>query len=128
MKDSMRTITGIGYICVGGLGLFMGFLCYLGPSPVLDGEHAAWWAWVIGFTLLLLLGVLSSFLTHRHWPDYLAATGALLLLIWQVRGAAAILNVRPPFRSNPWTVVIAASIVVVEVLGLLSALARMSVR
>jgi hypothetical protein len=59
----------------------MGFLSYLGPSPVLDEEHALWWVWVIGFTLLLLIGVPASFLTRRHWPDYSVGVGAILLLI-----------------------------------------------
>jgi hypothetical protein len=122
----MHTITRIGYLCVGIVGLLMGFLCYLGPSPVIDEKHAVWWAWVTGFTFLLLIGVPSSFFTRRHWPDYSVAVGALLLLVWQIRSAAAILNVHPPFHSGPWTVIIVASVLVDEVLGLLSALARLS--
>jgi hypothetical protein len=106
----------------------MGLLCYLGPSPVMNREHALWWAWVALFTSLLLIGVPSSFFTRRHWPDYAVASGALLLLCWQTRSAIAVLDVDPPFRSSPWTVVIVVSILLIELGGLVSALARVSVK
>jgi hypothetical protein len=124
MTSRWAVLTRIAYICLASVGFLMGFLAYLGPSPVLDREHALWWTWVIGFSTLLVVGVPFSFITHRQWPNYAVAVGAMLLLIWQVRGAIAILDVRPPFHSSPWTVVILVGVLLLEVSGLLSALTR----
>ena len=103
----------------------MAGLCYIGPSPVMDKEHALWWAWVFGFGALLVIGVPSSFMTRRSWPHYVVAAGALLLLVGQTRSAIAVLDVKPPFHNTPLAVVIVVSILVLELFGLLSALARL---
>jgi hypothetical protein len=126
MNPRLDVLTKIGYLCTGGLGLLMGFLCYLGPSPALNREHAGWWAWVITFTALLLVGVPSSFLTRGRWPDYVVAFGAMLLLTWQTRSAIAVLDVHPPFHSSPWTVVIVVAVLLLELVGFLSAVIRLS--
>ena len=124
MSPAISILTRSSYICIGLLGLVMGFLCYLGPSPLIDREHVIWWGWVVAFTILLFVGVSASFFTQRHWPDYVVAVGAFLLCTWQTRSAIAILNVKPPFHSSPWTVVIVIGVLLIEFTGLISAFLR----
>jgi hypothetical protein len=124
MRPLLYPLSRVAYVLVAILGLMMTAISYLGPSPPIDEAHLLWWGWVVGFGAALPIGATASFATDRMWPHYIVAAGALLLVIWQCRGAVAILDVRPPFHSSPWTVLIVVTVVALELVGLLAALAR----